>query len=82
MWLVSAARGRGVGTRALRKVTEWTFATTAVYRLDCFIMVGNTPSERMVERLGFTREGVLRGWDIHGGVPVDCTVYSRLRSDE
>ena len=81
LWLAPDGRGRGAGTRSLRKVTEWTFATTAAYRLDCFIMVGNTPSERMVERLGFTREGVLRGWDIHAGIPVDCTVYSVLRSD-
>ncbi len=82
LWLVSGARGRGVGTRALRRLTDWTFETTAVFRLDCFIMVGNEPSERMVERAGFQREGVLRGWDLHhGGVPVDCVAYSRLRTD-
>ena len=82
MWLVPDARGRGVGTRTLRRVVDWTFETTAVFRLDCFIMVGNEPSHRMVERVGFQREGVLRGWDLHhGGVPVDCVVYSRLRTD-
>jgi len=82
LWLVAEGRGRGVGTRALRRLTDWTFETTAVFRLDCFIMVGNEPSERMVERVGFQREGVLRGWDLHhGGVPVDCVVYSRLRTD-
>jgi RimJ/RimL family protein N-acetyltransferase len=81
LWLAPAGRGRGAGTRSLRKVTEWTFATTAVYRLDCFLMVGNVASERMVERAGFQREGVLRGWDLHAGSPVDCTAYSRLRSD-
>ncbi len=80
-WLVAWARGRGVGTRAIRVVTEWTFATTAVFRIDCFIMIGNEPSERMVERAGFQREGVLRAWDMHHDVPVDCVVYSRLRSD-
>jgi RimJ/RimL family protein N-acetyltransferase len=45
-------------------------------------MVGNGPSERMVGRAGFQREGVLRAWDLqHGGVPIDCVVYSRLRTD-
>jgi RimJ/RimL family protein N-acetyltransferase len=83
MWLVPEARGRGVGTRTLRRLADWTFETTAVFRLDCFIMVGNEPSERMVERAGFQREGVLRGWDLHhGGVPVDCVVYSMLRTDD
>ena len=82
LWLVPGARGRGIGTRALRRLTDWTFATTSVFRLDCFIMVGNEPSERMVERAGFQREGVLRGWDLrHDGVPVDCVAYSRLRTD-
>ncbi len=82
LWLAPAARGRGVGTRALRLITDWTFATTAAIRLDAFIMVGNEASHRMVERAGFTREGVLRAWDLHhDGVPVDCVVFSRIRGD-
>jgi RimJ/RimL family protein N-acetyltransferase len=82
LWLSGDARGRGVGTRALRLVSDWTFATTAAIRLDAFIMVGNEASDRMVERAGFQREGVLRAWDLHhGGLPVDCVVYSRIRGD-
>jgi RimJ/RimL family protein N-acetyltransferase len=83
LWLAPEARGRGVGTRALRLVADWTFATTSAIRLDSFIMVGNEASNRMVERAGFHREGVLRAWDLHhDGVPVDCVVYSRIRGDE
>jgi RimJ/RimL family protein N-acetyltransferase len=64
-------------------MAAWTFATTPALRLDVFIMVGNETSERMVERAGFRREGVLRAWDVtHDGTPVDCVVYSRLRSDD
>jgi len=83
LWLAPDARGRGVGSRSLRLVADWTFATTTAIRLDTFIMVGNEPSNRMVERAGFKREGVLRGWDLHhDGVPVDCVVFSRIRGDE
>ena len=82
LWLGPDARGRGVGTRSLRAVADWTFATTAAIRLDAFIMVGNEASNRMVERAGFQREGVLRAWDLHhGGVPVDCVVFARIRGD-
>jgi RimJ/RimL family protein N-acetyltransferase len=75
------ARGRGIGTRVLRAVAEWTFATTPVVRVDAFIMVGNAVSERMTERAGFQREGVLRAWELLRGEPVDCVAYSCLRSD-
>jgi RimJ/RimL family protein N-acetyltransferase len=82
LWLAPAARGRGVGTRALRLVTDWTFATTSVIRIDTFIMVGNERSERMVVRAGFVREGILRAWDVQSnGRPVDCVAYARLRDD-
>ena len=82
LWLAPDARGRGVGARSLRLVSDWTFATTAAIRLDAFIMVGNEASDRMVERAGFRREGVLRAWDLHhDGVPVDCVVWSRIRGD-
>ncbi|HKZ90575.1 MAG TPA: GNAT family N-acetyltransferase, partial [Candidatus Limnocylindrales bacterium] len=46
-WLVPEARGRGIGTRSLRLLAEWTFATTSAFRLDAFIMVGNEASESM-----------------------------------
>jgi RimJ/RimL family protein N-acetyltransferase len=82
-WIVPEARGRGIGTRSLRLVAVWTFATTSTLRLDTYIMVGNEASERMVLRAGFQREGVLRAWEVdQDGLPVDCVVYSRLRRDE
>ena len=83
LWLAPNARGRGVGSRSLRLVADWTFATTAAIRLDTFIMVGNEASNRMVERAGFRREGVLRAWDLHhDGVPVDCVVHSRIAATD
>lgn len=80
-WVARTARGRGIGTRALRAVADWTFETTDVVRIDAYVMVGNEVSERMTERAGFRREGVLRAWDLLRGVPVDCVSYSRLRGD-
>jgi len=81
LWLAPDARGRGVGTRALRLVIDWTFATTAAQRVDCYIEVGNEPSMRMVERVGFHREGLLRAWDVGPDGPMDCVVWSIVRTD-
>jgi RimJ/RimL family protein N-acetyltransferase len=82
LWLVPAGRGRGLGVRALRVLIDWTFATTDVVRIDCYIEVGNEPSMRMVERAGFRREGLLRAWETGPDGPIDCVVWSVLRSDE
>ena len=81
-WVVPGSP-RARGRRAiLRLLADWTFATTSAFRLDVFIMVGNEPSERMVESAGYRREGVLRAWDMRqDGVAVDCVAYSRLRTD-
>ena len=82
MWLVPAGRGRGIGTRVLRLILDWTFATTEVVRIDCYIEVGNESSMRMVERVGFQREGLLRAWDVGPHGPIDCVVWSVLRADK
>ena len=63
-WVAPDARGRAVGRRALGLLADWTFATTSTVRIDGYIMVGNDTSERMVERLGWQREGVLRAWHV------------------
>lgn len=81
-WVVAAARNRGIGTRALRTVADWTLAVTDAVRLDAYIMVGNDASERMTVRAGFRREGVMRAGERLRGEPVDCVVYARIRGDE
>ncbi len=81
-WLHPAARGRGLGSRALRLISDWTLdAHPEVVRLETYAMVGNDASMRVMETAGFQREGVLRQWDTHRGQPSDVVFYSRLRSE-
>jgi RimJ/RimL family protein N-acetyltransferase len=81
-WVVASARGRGIGTRAVAAITRWTFATTEVVRVEGFILAGNEASHRMMPRAGFTREGLLRAWEIGpDGSPEDVVSWSRLRDD-
>jgi RimJ/RimL family protein N-acetyltransferase len=81
-WVVPNARGRGIGTGALRAVADWTLESTDTVRLDAYIMVGNQASERMTVRAGFRREGVMRAGERLRGEPVDCVVYARIRGDD
>jgi RimJ/RimL family protein N-acetyltransferase len=76
-WLLKDARGRGVATRAVRAVVEHAFAN-GIVRVEAHVRVGNTASERVLERAGFQREGVKRKLLRHGGRRVDATIFSRV----
>jgi RimJ/RimL family protein N-acetyltransferase len=80
-WLAPWARGRGVITRALRLVSRWSFEELPIQRLQLYTLVGNDRSGAVALRVGFTREGVLRNWELHRGVPVDIVMYSLVRGD-
>ena len=80
-WLAPWARGCGIATAALQVLVEWTFATSPVIRCDLYTIVGNDRSAAVALRAGFTREGVLRAWEVDRGMPVDCVFYSRLRGE-
>lgn len=78
-WLTPAARGRGVATRALRLIVDWTLETTDVIRLELYTDVANDASGRVAERAGFEREGIRRAWDLdREGRPLDAMFYVRL----
>jgi RimJ/RimL family protein N-acetyltransferase len=79
-WLAPQARGRGVATRALRLITDWTLATTGVIRLDLFTDLENDASGQVAERVGFEREGIRRAWDLdRDGRPIDVIFYVLIR---
>ncbi|MFV2022012.1 GNAT family N-acetyltransferase [Micromonospora sp. LOL_023] len=54
-------RGRGYTVRAVRLLARWAFDNTTIARLIAGTLPGNTSSQRVLERAGFTREGLLRG---------------------
>ena len=79
-WLGPEARGRGIATRALRLITDWTLETTDAVRLDLYTMVDNEASMRVAERAGYEREAVLHAWDVDGeGRPVDVVYFAIIR---
>ena len=65
-WLYPRARGRGIATKVARALAEYAF-TLGVQRVTAYVRVGNLQSERVLERAGFTREGVLRSMPKGGG---------------
>src|SRR3954453_11987152 len=78
-WTAADARGRGVTTEAVAAVCAWGFAACGVQRLEWYAEMGNVPSRRVAEKVGFTVEGTLRAYLLRpGGERVDAWVGSLL----
>ena len=71
------ARRRGVATTIARLLAEHAFSL-GIERVAAYVNVGNTASEGVTERAGFTREGIVRSMPKPDGRRVDKTLYSLL----
>jgi len=78
-WVRSSATGRGVATEGARLAAELVFRETQLARLEIVCAVENRRSQRVAERVGALREGVLRSrLQLHGRA-VDAVMYSLVR---
>ncbi|MEQ4717115.1 GNAT family protein [Nonomuraea sp. B19D2] len=78
--LVPEYRGKGFMTRAVSMLVDWAFANTGLHRIVAGTEAGNAASHRVLERAGFSREGVHRGLFVGAdGTRVDDVAWSRLR---
>ena len=78
-WVVPAARGRGVGPRALAAATRFAFEVMTVQRVELYHALGNTGSCRVAEKAGFDLEGTIRRSYRYGdGLLHDEHVHARI----
>ena len=72
--------GRGYGTEALSAMTGFCFENTELKRLWTQVDVRNTASVRMLEKCGYTREGLIRQGKMVN-TWCDYYIYGILASD-
>ncbi len=77
-WVRSDETGKGVGTEATAAALRVAFDELGMHRVVLRIAIGNTSSERIAEKLGFTREGVLREDVRVNGVWLDHSIWGLL----
>jgi [ribosomal protein S5]-alanine N-acetyltransferase len=76
-WLVVEARGRGIATRAVGAMVDHAFEH-GILRVEAHVRPENSASARVLERLGFEREGTKRKLLRHGGRRVDAHLFARV----
>jgi RimJ/RimL family protein N-acetyltransferase len=78
-WVAASFRGRGVCTRALRRLSRWALDDLELQRLDLTTDPDNLASQRVAEKVGYRREGVLRAHLRHlDGRVRDSVMFSLL----
>jgi RimJ/RimL family protein N-acetyltransferase len=73
--------GQGLGSEAVARVIEFAFDTLHLHRIEADVDPRNDRSFRLLERLGFTREGHLRERYYMNGERQDAVMMALLRPD-
>ena len=82
-WMRRDVRDRGLTTRAVRLVSKWALTELRCERLQLRADERNLPSQRVAEKAGFTREGVLRSvhFNARQDRRVDFVMFSLLPAE-
>jgi [ribosomal protein S5]-alanine N-acetyltransferase len=74
-WLGAQYWGRGIMSEALALVTAYAFESRNLLRLYALPFADNAASVRVLEKAGYTREGLLRASAVKFGTPRDQLLY-------
>ncbi len=80
-WIRSDAVGTGLATEATARIATVGFENLGFHKINLRIAEGNRPSERVAEKLGFRRDGILRDELLIRGQWTDHTLYSLLEPE-
>ena len=80
-WLAEPFWGRGIMTWAVREMCREAFAAFDIVRIFAEPYAYNTGSRRVLEKAGFTLEGVLRRSVLKNGRMHDSCIYALLREE-
>ena len=73
--------GRGIGKTALRILLDYAFTVRNLERVYAEVYGFNQRSLRLMERVGFQKEGVLRQHEIHNGARQDMHFFGMLKAE-
>ena len=82
VWILEHRRNEGLAARATRLLCHWALtADVGIARVQATVELWNVASQRVLEKLGFQREGLLRAYTSYQGERGDVYLYSLLALD-
>jgi len=80
-WIRSTQRGHGFAGRATRLGARFAFERLKLIRVELVIAVENEASQKVADKIGAHREGILHNRLVNGTTVHDAVMYSLLPSD-
>lgn len=71
--------GQGIGTKAVKQLTDYVFAETDIIRIFAEPFSTNQASCRLLEKNGFQFEGTLRKNAVKNGEVIDMQMYALVK---
>ncbi len=81
-WVRSSQTKRGIATAATELAVEFGFKDIGLNRIEILTAVGNVASQRVAEKAGAKKEGVLRSRILLHNRPLDAVLYSLIPADK
>lgn len=82
VWILEHRRNEGLAGRATRVLCSWALgADVGIARVQATVEPWNVASQRVLEKVGFKREGLLRAYTSYGPERGDVYLYSLLAGD-
>jgi RimJ/RimL family protein N-acetyltransferase len=80
-WLVPSERKKGYATEATQLMVDYLFLSKELARIQAIVDVRHIASQRVLEKVGFQREGTMRDESFDRGEWRDFYLYSILRRE-
>jgi ribosomal-protein-serine acetyltransferase len=78
-WIRTSRTKQGFASEAATLLAQFGFAQLGLIRIEIFVAAGNIASQRVAEKVGALREGLLRNRLLIRGQPRDAYVFSLVR---
>lgn len=77
----TAYKGKGIAEEATRLILDYGFNMLKLHRVYLYTEINNIPAQKMFEKVGFIKEGILRSDIKSHGRFVERIVYGILREE-
>ncbi len=77
-WLAKDFWNKGIMTKVVKKFCEMGFKENNLIRIEAIVFENNTPSAKVLEKNGFTKEGLLKKYLVKDSHALNVILYSLI----